>query len=232
MFYIYMHTSPSGKKYIGQTCQKVNRRWRNGIGYKKNPYFWRAIEKYGWDNFKHEILFQCETLEDANRVEEWLISVHKSNVPEFGYNISAGADGRGIMSERTKELLRQTHKGKFKGKENPNYGRKHTEEERKRMSEANKEYFLRMGHGACYGRKASPESRKRMSEARKKSEAVHEHMIRMNKAKAKKVLCVETGTIYESARGAARELGLGQGNISTACRNGIRAYGFHWRYVA
>lgn len=231
MFYIYMHTSPSGKKYIGQTCQKLNRRWRNGIGYKKNVYFWRAIQKYGWDNFKHEIIFQCESLEEANRMEEWLISSHNSNDPKFGYNISAGADGKGIVAESTKELLRQNHKGKFQGETNPNYGRKHTLEERKKISEANKQYFIKNGHGSRYGIKASDELRKKLSESRKSSSAVQEHMKRMNKAKAKAVLCVETNVIYESTHDVSRKTGFGQSNIAKACREKLQAYGMNWRYV-
>ena len=47
---IYRHISPSGKVYIGQTCQDPNKRWLNGKGYKKSTIFNRAIEKYGWSN--------------------------------------------------------------------------------------------------------------------------------------------------------------------------------------
>ena len=41
---VYMHISPSGKKYIGITCQKVKNRWNSGRGYKNNKYFARAID--------------------------------------------------------------------------------------------------------------------------------------------------------------------------------------------
>lgn len=231
MFYIYMHTSPSGKKYIGQTCQRLNRRWRNGIGYKKNPYFWRAIQKYGWDNFKHDVIFQCESLEEANRTEEWLIAMHRTNDPEFGYNISAGADGKGCVAESTKALLRETHKGFFQGESNPNYGKKHTPEARKKISDANKRYFLECGHGTRYGMKASDETKKKLSEARKNSPVVQAHILAMNKKKAKIVLCVETKKTYESTHEVERQTGYKQGNIAKACRENGKAYGLHWRYV-
>ena len=54
---IYMHTNKiNGKKYIGQTFQNIEYRWRqDGSGYKGQP-FYNAIEKYGWDNFEHKIL--------------------------------------------------------------------------------------------------------------------------------------------------------------------------------
>lgn len=42
---VYMHTSPSNKRYIGITKRKVNKRWQNGNGYKHNTYFTNAIKK-------------------------------------------------------------------------------------------------------------------------------------------------------------------------------------------
>ena len=55
---VYKHTSPSGKVYIGITKRKPEYRWNKGKGYRKDQLlFYRAIKKYGWDNFTHEILY-------------------------------------------------------------------------------------------------------------------------------------------------------------------------------
>lgn len=56
VYTVYMHVSPSGKRYIGITSQKVEKRWANGKGYKTQQYFYRAIKKYGWNNFQHIIV--------------------------------------------------------------------------------------------------------------------------------------------------------------------------------
>lgn len=58
LIYIYMHTNKiNNKKYIGQIKQNPERRWREGgKGYVDSPKFWNAIQKYGWDNFEHEII--------------------------------------------------------------------------------------------------------------------------------------------------------------------------------
>lgn len=57
-FVVYMHTSPTGKRYIGTTYRKPKYRWGiNGKNYSNNQYFWGAIQKHGWENFKHEILY-------------------------------------------------------------------------------------------------------------------------------------------------------------------------------
>ena len=55
---VYMHTSPSGKVYVGITCQPTYARWKNGNGYKNNKHFYNAIIKYGWDNFEHQIILE------------------------------------------------------------------------------------------------------------------------------------------------------------------------------
>ena len=59
MYTVYKHTAPNGKVYIGITSHSIEGRWRkDGSGYKLNNHFWNAIQKYGWNNFKHEILFE------------------------------------------------------------------------------------------------------------------------------------------------------------------------------
>ena len=50
------HTSPKGKSYIGITKNTNKRFGTNGNGYKNQPKFWNAIQKYGWENFTHEII--------------------------------------------------------------------------------------------------------------------------------------------------------------------------------
>lgn len=42
LFTVYRHTSPSGKVYIGITCQDVKNRWQNGKTYRESTHFRRA----------------------------------------------------------------------------------------------------------------------------------------------------------------------------------------------
>ena len=78
----------NGKVYIGQTKQSLKNRWSNGYGYRECPKFWRAIQKYGWDNFEHIILEQGLTLDEANNKEQYYIK--KYDAIANGYNISIG----------------------------------------------------------------------------------------------------------------------------------------------
>ena len=58
VFSVYMHTNTiNGKKYVGITSKEPTRRWKgNGSGYRNNEHFWNAIQKYGWDNFEHDVI--------------------------------------------------------------------------------------------------------------------------------------------------------------------------------
>lgn len=91
---VYKHTNLfNGKIYIGITSKKVNQRWKNGAGYKTQPYFYNAILKYTWDGFSHEILYTNLSEEEAKQKEIDLISKYKSNNKKYGYNITGGGDG-------------------------------------------------------------------------------------------------------------------------------------------
>ena len=103
---IYKHTNTiNGKCYIGQTCKgNPNYRWNNGKGYtvrNPNSHFARAIKKYGWNAFEHEIIEDnIQTLEQANKREEYWISYFNS--VENGYNANSGGNSK-IPSKETRE---------------------------------------------------------------------------------------------------------------------------------
>ena len=118
---IYKHTSPSGKVYIGQTYKKnLNDRWSNGYGYKKCDVFDRAIQKYGWENFKHEILIQGLTKEEADETEMAYIAMAKAM--GISYNMR---DGGTEMTAADRERISKSLIGRFVGSKNPFYGKEH-----------------------------------------------------------------------------------------------------------
>ena len=71
-YVVYQHVTPDGMYYFGQT-NNIKRRWRgNGAEYKRTalqPY----IEKFGWENIQHIVLFRDQTKEDALKIEDFLI---------------------------------------------------------------------------------------------------------------------------------------------------------------
>ena len=90
---VYMHTLKlDGRKYIGITKNSPKRRWQNGRGYRHNAYFGSAIEKYGWAAFKHEILFENLSQEQAFNKEKALIKLFHTMEHDLGFNLTAGGD--------------------------------------------------------------------------------------------------------------------------------------------
>ena len=105
---VYKHTAPNGKVYIGITGSNPVKRWGAGHNYKSNPHFWNAIVKYGWDNIRHEILFDNLTKVQAEEKEIELIAQYKSNQFKYGYNRDNGGCSNGVHSAKTKEKIRNS----------------------------------------------------------------------------------------------------------------------------
>lgn len=119
MYYLYRHTSPSGKVYIGITSQDPLRRWSEGRGYKRNKFFTNAIKKYGWENIQHQILFRDLSKRTAILLEKAFIKYYKDL--HKSYNITNGGEGTcGLAhaaSEHAKYIASITHKGKVLSKD-------------------------------------------------------------------------------------------------------------------
>ena len=92
MIIIYLHRNLiNGKLYIGQTNTSILRRsHQDGSGYKGCSYFWNAIQKYGWDNFSHAELEECDNEEEADAREKYWINFFNTTNPKYGYNIMKG----------------------------------------------------------------------------------------------------------------------------------------------
>lgn len=89
---VYYHKNKiNGKYYIGITKKEnPEKRWRKGEG-NKNQFFYKAIQKYGWDNFEHKILFDGLTIKEAKEKEIELIKKYNTLAPN-GYNIGRGGE--------------------------------------------------------------------------------------------------------------------------------------------
>lgn len=170
---IYAHINKINNKiYIGQTCNKyINSRWRNGEGYKHSPYFYNAIQKYGWDNFDHIILIDdIVEYELADIIEQELIKKYKTTDNKYGYNISSGGSYGRTLSEESKQKMRISKLGK----KNPNYNKKLSPETLEKLSKSHKNIkqtkewvSKRICYGeknGMYGKHLSDETKKKISE--------------------------------------------------------------------
>ena len=120
---VYIHIFPNNKVYIGITRNRTDIRWANGKGYKSQKVMSNAINKYGWKNIEHKVLYENLTKEEAEQKEIELIAFYKSNQRKYGYNIENGGNCVGKMSEETKKKISKSNIGKNTGIKNGMYGK-------------------------------------------------------------------------------------------------------------
>lgn len=217
----------TNKIYIGQDSKNNPKYLGSGKILK------RAIKKYGKENFKKEVLEECNNqIELDNREQYWINLLNTTN-QNIGYNISFGGQTgwhKGLKhSEETKKLFSETRKGKLTGNKNGMYGKKHTEDAKKKM--ANPQFGDKNG---MYGKKHTEDTKKKMSQilsgennpffGKKHNEDTKKKMSELAKKRktnpnSKKVSV--NGLVFNSASEAARSLGLSISTISYRCRKKI-----------
>lgn len=220
---VYMHEHrETGKKYIGVTCQKPTKRWKNGEGYKNNAAFYADITTDGWDAFRHELLFTELTQDAAEEIEVALIAKYQTRDPKKGYNTEAGG-GVSLPTESTKQKIGDAMRG-----------RELSEQHKIRLSEA-----ARRHPGNMTGKHHTEEGKKHISEALRGhsvSESTREklkaHFSGAKSPRARAVRCLDTGVIYRAVSEAALATGAEATSIVRCCKGQLqRAGGFHWEYV-
>ena len=131
---IYKLTSPSGKIYIGQTKCFQDRMQRYRCG-KFNKYMKRAVDKYGLENIKLEILEKDVPLEKLDEREQFYFDTLQP-FGDSGYNICTEAGttrGRKRPPEEMQGSIDYVT-GRF-GELNHFYGKKHSEETKQKQRE-------------------------------------------------------------------------------------------------
>ena len=149
---LYAHIFPNKKRYVGITKQVPNRRWGNGYGYISSPLMYNAIQKYGWHNIKHKILYENLSKNEAEILEIKIIKEWKTTNIKYGYNILDGGNLSNGMSENVKKRISKSKKGKKLSEEtklkikisalNKHYKRPMTKERKTKLLKANYKSIL------------------------------------------------------------------------------------------
>ena len=128
---VYQHVTPDGMYYFGAT-QNVERRWsNNGAEYKRTalqPY----IEKFGWDNIKHIVLFKDQTRENALWIEDFLIETAR----EDGVCINKQRSGLVSKEEGYKQEYYQQNKQQIR-----EYQQEYCQKNRDEILEQKRDYY-------------------------------------------------------------------------------------------
>ena len=137
-YVVYQHVTPDEMYYFGQT-NNIKCRWRNnGAGYKGTalqPY----IEKFGWDNIKHIVLFRDQTRENALWIENFLIETAR----EDGVCINKQRSGLVSKEEEYQQQYREQNKDKIKQyyEENKDKFKEYYEKNKDKKLEYQQQYY-------------------------------------------------------------------------------------------
>lgn len=208
---IYMYTSPSGKKYIGQTVNESSRKSHHkNENVNTQTYFGRAIKKYGFENFKYEVIIKFKPTADKiklkrvlDKLEQRYIKLYKTNDHKFGYNLNKGGEG--------------------------NLGYEHTEEMKAYLKTIPKteEQLANLVIGQLKGGIKSEEAKQKMSNAKNKvKKKVGKYDLEDN--------LMETFTsIEDAARSIKDKIQKTKAKKIGECCNEkrISIYGFHWKFI-
>ena len=111
---VYRHICPNNKMYIGITRKKPEDRFLNGQGYFDNKKFYKDIKKYGWDNIKHEILFENLSRKLALCIESIYIVFYNTCNEYNGYNSREySSNGKTTLKESKTRIVVNIDKDKY-----------------------------------------------------------------------------------------------------------------------
>lgn len=221
---IYKYTNQiNGKMYVGRTSRTLTQRaGKNGAAYITCGRFWNAICKYGWENFKPEILAEHLSFEKSVELEKYYIDLYQSNNPEHGYNILAQEPGNGCLTEEVKQKISKSHIGLKPGM--------HKREKRKTKYVRTEEHIRHLAESLKgnipwnKGLKTGPlskETKKKMSQIRKNNKNSIHVAVRN----------ITTGEIFRSGAEAGRSIGCTSEAIFAAIKESRPCKGFMFERV-
>lgn len=192
---------------------------RKSNGTYKHYKLAMAIEEYGWDSFESVILESIETDDNEyiNQREKFFIKEKDSF--NNGYNMTEGGDGIIMIGEK-----------------NPFYGRKYTDEEKKKISEATKKAMqnpeirkhisesLKGEKHHNYGKKRSEETKRKLSESCKGKDRSPKKVFMYDENNN---LLREFSSLCE----VERELGFNRTSVADCCKGKRNlTFGYNWRF--
>ena len=193
----------NNKKYIGQSCNIYNRftnhKWCLKNDKHSNEYLQNAWNNHGENNFKFYVIEIC----DDNKIddcEKYYISLYKTTNDIYGYNLDSGGNLNKRHSDKTKEKMSNSAKGILL-----------SEETKRKISISRKGKMCGADH-FMYGRHLSEETKKKLSQAITGMFANEKHY------EATKVICLNTGEVFNTMKQAGEKYNVNPFNISKCCK--------------
>lgn len=231
--WIYLWTNRiNGKRYIGQSWYIQQRRidylrlfnssekcWNRKCKSRYKPQaISHAHRKHGFENFDFDPIWVGYTTQiGLDMMEDYFIDEYDTMADNGnGYNLKR-AGSRGRFSEASKQKMSKSRIGKYIGKNNPNYGKKITEEHRRKLSEAKQGEKHNL-----WGKKRSDETKQKLSVQKLGSK----------NPMARTVFCYMTNKKWDCVRDAADELQVNYSSLRLHLNGNVPSKRFsHLRYA-
>lgn len=134
-----------------------------------NKHLQNSWNKYGECSFETGIIIECDE-SDLDDLERYYIREYQSDNVMYGYNEESGGCVLKHHSERSKEKI----SARMSGENNPMYGvhLECSDETREKLSDAN-----RGENNGFYGKHHTEEAKRKMSEAKRGKKPTHDDII-------------------------------------------------------
>ena len=223
MYSVYCFTNKiNNKKYVGLTSNIKQRHKQHKSTRNRCPVFSSAIKKYGFENFDFLILKDNLNIEDAKIFEKQFIKELNTLVPN-GYNRTEGGDSSVMHTEETKRKISEKNKIYILKNGNQRIGKKHSEETKKILSELALKRINRPSGDKHwnYGKKAKESTKEKMSIKNSLG----------NNPFSKKVIDLNTNTIYSCINEAKLFYGISHSYISMICSEKRKSNKYNFMYL-
>ena len=251
--YIYLITdTTNGMKYTGKHHYHIE--GQLDPNYHGSGVIIKNIYKKRPETLKEEYIKTCYSEEEMCSDEQYYIKLFKTLWPN-GYNLTEGGDGcvaceeirRKLSenhwdcsgekhpmfgkkhSEETKKKMSVSKKGLQSCEKNPMFGKHHSEESKKKMSQNH--YDCSGEKNPMFGKKHSEESKKKLSDAKKGKPMSEKQKKKLSKIVLQFTLDGELIREWDSTRECGRN-GFNQSLVAACCRGEKPQYkGFKWCYA-
>lgn len=225
------------RKYIGSSFD-LYRRWQDHSKYSSNFELKQDIKQVGIENFIFKVIdvYDNITKEELLRIEQ----EHLNDYFAIEYLESSYIDDRfkillynylptahnGSVYSKWKEHSKQKLKERNTGSGNPSFGKKRTDEQRKRASEGAKKSFLNGRVNPNQGKTTSPEKKRNIIEGYKRSGKLNA-VYSLN-------LITKQIALHESIKQCSRDTGINSADIGRVLRGfqkHSKEYYFTYEYI-
>ncbi len=213
---VYCHINKINQKvYVGITFRKPEDRWLNGNGYKRQPKFFNAILKYGWDNFEH-IILEDNIVSEQEALKKETQYIKYYNSVNNGYNVT----------EEGQKSSPHCFKGiKIYCIENDTYYESIAEAARQLniSNSGDIEKVIRGERNGCHGKhflKANEVTKEKIKETLQKKTG-----------RFRKIYCQDTKEIFENLQDAAAFCNRSPQSVMLNCQGKRKTCGgYHFQY--